>query len=294
LKRTHSSRENTRLFGIVATVVTIGALYFGQVVFIPLSLALLLALVLTPSVAFLERIKLPRTLAICTVVFALIGLMGLLGWQVSEQFVDLTNQMPVYKEALKEKIQRIKGSGGQGFNNASNTLKELENEIAKGPPNSTPIDSLKKTVPPLGSSSSHPLAVQVVPPANPLESFESMVGPLATAGVVAIFTIFILFGREDLRNRLIRLAGAGQLNLMTQAMEEASQRINKFLLLQFFVNSAYGLLIGVALHFIGIPNAALWGLAAAILRFLPYFGPPLAAVMPSCCPWLYFRVGTTP
>jgi predicted PurR-regulated permease PerM len=260
--------------------VTIGALYFGRVVFIPLSLALLLALLLTPPVAFLEKIKLPRTIAIFAVVFALIGLMGVIAWRTSQQFVDLTNQMPAYKEALKTKIQTIKGSGGQSFNNASDTMKELESEIVTATPGSRPTEGPKKTVPPLGSSPGRPLTVQVMPPANPLESFETMFGPLATAGVVAIFTIFILFGREDLRNRLIRLAGAGQLNLMTKAMDEASHRINKYLLLQFFVNSAYGLLIGVALHFIGVPNAALWGLGAATLRFLPYIGPPLAALMP--------------
>jgi hypothetical protein len=107
-----------------------------------------------------------------------------------------------------------------------------------------------------------------------------MVGPLANAGLVIIFTIFILFGREDLRNRLIRLASAGRLKLMTQAMDEASQRINRYLLLQFLVNCAYGLLVGFALHFIGVPNAALWGWGAAILRFLPYIGPLLAALMP--------------
>jgi hypothetical protein len=98
--------------------------------------------------------------------------------------------------------------------------------------------------------------------------------------VVVLFTIFILADREDLRNRLIRLAGGGRLDIMTQALDEATQRINRYLFLQLLVNSGYGLLIFTALHFIGIPNAALWGAAAAILRFLPYVGAPMAALMP--------------
>jgi predicted PurR-regulated permease PerM len=264
----------------VTAVVAISTLYIARVVFIPLALAFLLALLLTPPVAFLERIKLPRPLAIFGVVFALLCLMGLVGWRASEQFVDLTNRMSTYQEALKDKIHAIKGTSSQSLDNASNAVKELESEIVKVTPGSSPEKGPKKSATAPGSSSSHPLAVEVVPPTNPIGSVENMVGPLANAGLVTIFTIFILFGREDLRNRLIRLASAGRLNLMTQAMDEASQRLNRYLLLQFFVNSGYGLLIGFALHFIGVPNAALWGWAAGILRFLPYIGPLLAALMP--------------
>jgi predicted PurR-regulated permease PerM len=280
LKRSYGSRENKRLLGIATAVVVISTLYIARVVFIPLALASLLALLLTPPVAFLERIKLPRPFAIFAVALVLLGLMGLLGWQTSQQLVDLTNRLPTYTEALKDKINSMKGVSSQSFNDASNTVKELQNEIVKVTPGSFPDKDRKNSPAVLGSSSSHPLAVEVVPPTNLIGSVENMIGPMANVGLVTIFTIFILFGREDLRNRLVRLAGAGQLNLVTQAMDEASLRINRYLLLQFCVNSGYGLLIGVALHFIGVPNAALWGMGAAILRFLPYVGPLLAASMP--------------
>jgi len=264
----------------VTAVVAITALYIARVVFIPLALASLFALLLTPPVAFLERIKSPRSLSIFAVVLALLGVLGFVCWRTSQQFLDSTNQMPVYKEALKVKIHSMRGSGSESLKDASNAVKELESEIAKVTPGTSPQDGSKK--PPMvpGSSPSHPLSVQVVPPTNPIGSVQNLVGPLATAGLVTIFTIFILFGRENLRNRLIRLASAGQLNLMTQAMDDASQRINRYLLLQFLVNSGYGLIIGLALHIIGVPSAALWGLLSAVLRFLPYVGPPLAALMP--------------
>jgi predicted PurR-regulated permease PerM len=278
LKRSYSSHENKRLLGIVTAVVAISTLYLARIVFIPLALAFLFALLLTPPVAFLERIKVPRSLAIFTVVLTLLALGGLIGWKTSQQFVDLTDRIPMYKEALKAKIDAIKGSGSQSLSNASKAVEELESEIVQVTPGSSENGS-KKNVP-RGSSPSRPLSVAVVPPTNPIGSVQNLIGPLATTGLVTIFTIFILFGRENLRNRLIRLASADQLNLMTKAMDEASQRINRYLILQFFVNAGYGLLIGVALHFIGVPNAALWGLGAAILRFLPYVGPPLAALMP--------------
>jgi hypothetical protein len=124
------------------------------------------------------------------------------------------------------------------------------------------------------------MAVQVVPTANPLESVGTIFGPIANGLVVAVFTIFMLVSREDLRNRLIKLAGGTRLNPVTKALDETAQRINRYLLLQLLVNAAYGGVIGGVLYVTGIPNAALWGVAASVLRFLPYVGAPLAAIMP--------------
>ena len=281
MKRASASSENSRLLGVVAAVVVIATLYFARVVFIPLALALLFSLMLTPPVAFLERIKLPRILAIFLVVVILVGLMGLIGWKTSRQFVDFTNQLPTYRKTLQDKIHFLRGSSSQSsLNKASDTFKELSKEIGAVAPGSSRANEARKTPAAPGSSTSRPMAVEVVPPSNPLEYVENLLGPLATASVVIIFTVFILAGREDLRNRLIRLAGGGRLNIMTQALDEATERINRYLFLQLAVNSGYGLVIFTALHFIGIPNASLWGVSAAILRFLPYVGPPMAAVMP--------------
>lgn len=280
-KRALTSTADSRLLGVVIAVVVIATLYFARVVFIPLALALLVSLVLTPPVAFLERVRVPRAVAIFLVVALLVGLTGLIGWKTSLQFVDLTGQLPSYKETLRDKIRSLKGASGQSFTKASNTVKELSKEIDAVAPASAPVPTdTKKTAPPLGAPS-RPLAVEVVPPANPLESVESLLGPVGTAGIVILFAVFILAGREDLRDRLIRLTGGdGRLNMMTQALDEATQRINRYLFLQLLVNSGYGLLIFTGLHFVGIPNAALWGVSAAILRFLPYVGAPMAAVMP--------------
>jgi hypothetical protein len=143
----------------------------------------------------------------------------------------------------------------------------LGKEIATTVPGAKqPNDATESQAVP-GSNPSRPLAVEVVAPANPVASLENLLGPLATVGLVALFTLFMLFGREDLRNRFIRVVGGGRLNVMTQALDEATHRINRYLLLQLLVNSAYGLVIGAALHFIGIPNAFLWGFSATILRF---------------------------
>jgi predicted PurR-regulated permease PerM len=253
-------------------------LYFARVVFIPLALAILFSLFLSPIVTFFERIKFPRPLAVVLVVSTLIGLISLLLWQSSQQFFDLTNQLPAYKETLVKKIHTLKRASGESLNKASDVLNDVEKEIVSATPGAPGSDGKKP--PTAGGSPSRPMTVQVVAPANPLESFQNLLGPLASAVVVIVFTIFILLGREDLRNRLIRLVAGNRLNVMTQAMDEASQRINRYLFLQLLVNAGYGTVVAIGLHYIGIPNAGLWGVASAILRFLPYVGAPLAASAP--------------
>lgn len=272
------SNKNSRTPGLLVAIVAIGALYLARIVFIPLALALLFSLLLTPAVAFLERLKLPRILAILFVVIVLSGLAGLIGWKTSQQLVDITQELPTYKSTLETKIQMLKGLKGDSLDKATATVHQLEKDVvAETQPAAGPTDKSRAA---LGSSPSKPMAVEVVPPTNPLEVVENMLGPLVTAGVIAVFTIFILAGREDIRNRFIRLVGRGRLSAMTKALDDATRRVNRYLLLQLAVNVCYGVVIGVAMHMIGIPNAWLWGLCATVLRFLPYIGPPLAALMP--------------
>src|SRR5271170_6695179 len=171
LKRASGSTENSRLLGIVAAVVVIATLYFARIVFIPLALALLLSLVLSPPVAFLERIKLPRALAIFLVVILMVGVMGLVGWKTSQQFVDLTDQLPSYRQTLEDKIRSLKGPGSQSIHKASDTVKELSREITAVSPGAVPSSNeTKRAAPAPGTSVARPIAVELVAPGNPLES----------------------------------------------------------------------------------------------------------------------------
>jgi predicted PurR-regulated permease PerM len=279
VNRTFKSRKDSQLLAVVTGFVVVAALYFAKVVFIPLALALLLSFLLTPVVGLIERVYIPRGLAIFLVIATLGGAIGFLGWKTSQQFVDLTDQIPTYKKVLIEKIQTLKGPDSQSLAKVSATVRDLENEIST-PSVGTPPATRSKQSQPAANSESHPMAVEVISPANPLEAFEGMLGPIATAGIILVFTIFMLLDREDLRDRFIRVAGGGRMIAMTQALDEASRRINRYLLLQMLVNTSYGIIIATGLYFIGIPNASLWGVAATLLRFLPYAGPPMAAAMP--------------
>jgi hypothetical protein len=149
--------------------------------------------------------------------------------------------------------------------------------------------------PPAATETAQPVPVQVVDRADSalelLRAFAApLLKPLGNAAIVIVFVIFMLIGREDLRDRLIHLVGRGRLHVTTQALDDAGSRVSRYLLAQLTVNVTYGIPIGIGLFFIGIPNAVLWGLLATILRFVPYIGPWLAAAFPV---FLSLAVGTT-
>ncbi|MGB7191063.1 MAG: AI-2E family transporter, partial [Acidobacteriaceae bacterium] len=90
--------------------------------------------------------------------------------------------------------------------------------------------------------------------------------------MILIFTFYMLVKHENLRNRLLLLAGRGRISIMSQAMNEAAARISRYLVMNVLLNAAYGVLFGVSLYFLGIPNATLWGALMGILRMVPYAG----------------------
>ena len=283
--RFNPAKDVYHLLAVVVAVVTIAALYFARVVLIPFALAILFTFILTPVVRLLERARLGRMFSSLLVVVLALGTCAGLGWAVSKQFGQVVNELPAYKLNIKEKLASLHWSESHILHSASETVTEISKDLAAkpAPSSSDSAQSFEAT----RSAKDHPatltqpVPVQVIaPPSLPLESMQSILGLLARALIVVVFVIFMLIRREDLRNRLISLIGHGHIHLITQTLDEASSRVSKYLLMQFLVNTGYGIFIGMGLYFIGLPGALLWGVIVGILRFLPYVGPPLGGIMP--------------
>ena len=294
--RSYASRDLFHLLAVVVAVVAIAALYFARMVLIPFALALLFTFILTPVVRILERVHLRRIPSTFLVVLLSVAACGAIGWTVAQQLSDVANQLPEYRSNIKTRLDSLHWPTNHALDSASQTMTEISKELATHPiaPHSgdgaAPQSSIART-----ASTARPVAVEVVkPPALPLESVQNVLGLLGSAVIVMVFTIFMLIRREDLRNRLISLAGEGHLHLVTQTLDDASARVSKYLFFQFIVNACYGIFIGVILHFIGVPGALLWGVIAGVLRFLPYIGPPLGGIMPLLLSLAVFHGWTRP
>jgi predicted PurR-regulated permease PerM len=249
-------------------------LYFARGILVPLAFALILAFLLAPAVTTLGRFGVARVPAVIFTVMVATATVAGAGWLIATQLVEVANQLPGYRVNIHRKIEALRMPKTGPLGQAAQSLKEIGAEVAQAPVEGKPLGGSDK-----------PVAVQVVSPdANQIAEIWRLarpsLAPLAATGVVLIFTVFILIEKEDLRNRLLRLAGTNQLNLMTEALGDAGKRVSRFLSLQGLVNACVGIVIGVGLYFIGVPNAALWGIVAAVLRAVPYVGTMTSSVLP--------------
>jgi predicted PurR-regulated permease PerM len=252
--RSHPSRDLFHLLAVVVGMAAIAALYFARVLLIPFALALLFTFILTPVVRLLERVRLRRIPSTLLVVMLSVAVFGAVGWTVAKQLSEVANQLPSYKSNIKTRLASLHWPANHSLNSASETISEISKDLATSPIASHSANTAGEE--PRASrpaAPGRPVPVEVVKaPALPLESLQSVFGLLGSAVIVLVFTIFMLIRREDLRNRLISLAGEGHLHLVTQTLDDASARVSKYLLLQFVVNTCYGIFIGVCLHFIGV------------------------------------------
>src|SRR5271165_6920619 len=284
--RSEVSRGVFAAMAILATATVIAFLYFAREVFVPITLAVLLSFLLAPAVRWLRRLRVGRVTAVgLTAMIAFIAI-GCFAAVVVTEVSSLAQQLPEYRYNLQTKIRSLPGivPGGGVFRRATAMLQELGSEL------SSPQTQGGTQSAPSGPGTSEPqpakpIPVQVVEPEpGPLQIVQTIIGPLlqplAGAGLVVVFVIMILLEREDLRDRLLRLAGRRDLHRTTEAMNDAAQRISRYLLSQLVVNISCGLPIGIGLTLIGIPNAALWGILVVLLRFIPYLGIVIAAAFP--------------
>jgi len=276
---------------IGATIVAI--LYFGREIFIPIAIALLLSFVLTPLVSRLRRLRLPRLVAVGVSVLLTLGIVGALGTLIGIQAADLVGDIPRYRTTIERKIEGLRASPvGHITDYVANIGRALHTggqDQAKEPAKETPKAAPQPTEPAPGLDEAKPgqkpvlVEVASIPP-GPLEMLGTLLSPvlqpLATVGIVFVVLLFVLMQREDLRDRMIRLAGSSDLHRTTGAIDDAAGRLSRYFVVQLALNTAFGVVIGIGLYVIGVPNPILWAIFSALMRFVPYIGAFLSAILP--------------
>ena len=269
-------------------VITIAALYFGREIFVPMALAVLLSFALRPVVALLRRWYVNRVVAVVAAVGLAFALIVGIGALIGSQLEHLAENLPEYHANIAEKIHSLRDTTtGSGIvSRTAAMLSDLGNEITKSKDKPGRAAANQPGGPAPTTQQQKPMPVEIRPPdPTPVQLMLEVAGPLlqplAMAGIVVVFVIFFLLQRQDLRDRFIRLAGAHDLRRTTQALDDAAQRLSRYLLIQTGLNAGLGALIGIGLWLIGVPNPALWGILAMLLRFVPYIGPVIAAAFPA-------------
>ncbi len=267
---------------LVSGVTVVGVLYLAREVLIPVCLAVLISFVLAPLAQQLRRRGVAQAPAVLTIVLLTFGAILGVGALGASQISQLSEKLPQYQENIRNKIRTLKVSttGNSAVARATTVIDDLSKEISgnKPPPPRDPLALPRSTEP-------QPIPVKIhTPNANPLkiatDFLTPVLNPLASTGLVLLLVIFFLLQQQDLRDRVIKLLGTKTLHRTTEAMDEAATRLSRYFLLQTALNAAFGSTVGLGLWIIGVPSPLLWGSFAMLMRFVPYIGSILAAVLP--------------
>lgn len=274
---------------LIVIAAVAAALYLGRAIAIPIAIAILISFSLGPPVSWLHRHHLGRIPAIIAVVAPVLLALVAFAYLVTTEVGRLAINIPSYQTNIESKVSGIASAlpSRDLLDRGTAFLRDLSRRSHRAEPGTAAQGRSGRGHEqlPAGSTDTKPIAVEIQnPDLTPVDLIRAIVGPLiepvTDAALVLLFVIFFLAEKETLRDRVIRLAGVRDLHRTTMAMDEAGTRVSRYLLMQTLVNSAFGLVVTVALFAIGLPNAALWGGLAAMLRFIPYLGVVAAAVLP--------------
>jgi len=259
---------------VLTAILVVAALQYGQDVFLPLAIAMLITFALSPLVTILRNAGLPMIAAVLLVVTLAFAVISVFLLAVVGQVGQLAQELPTFQENIVTKLEALQNSGAE-----NGLIARLTTMVSAINAEMTMALPQPGTAAPIG-----PIAVEVVERRGAFETLKDIVlpliSPIATAGLVVVVVVFMLLERGELRDRFIRLVGTNDINRTTLVIEEAGIRVGRYLLIQLLVNVIYAIPIGLGLWAIGVPNALLWGMLTLVLRFVPYIGPILAAIFP--------------
>ncbi len=262
---------------LLGMALILGFLAWAQPVVVPVALAILFTFLLAPLSNLLERRRLPRPVSSAVVTLLALAMVIGVFYGVTRQISSLLDEYPKYEQNVTAKITQLRDRGRTGLLDKVEIVSErLSRQLARKRVQDMSVDEREL-------AQAQPVRV-VEEGAFSLSQLWSVAGPalepIALAGLVLVLVLFMLINREDLRDRVISLVGVGQLADTTRALEEAGERLSRYLLLQLIINTGFGVAVAIGLWLIGLPYAPLWGFFAALLRYIPYLGPWLAALLP--------------
>jgi predicted PurR-regulated permease PerM len=266
------SLKSSPLIVVGTLVLIIASMYWARPILIPVALAMLLTFLLSPVDSVLQRLGLGRVVSVALLAALAFSVVGAIGWGISIQVREFAHNLPSYRGNIKKRIEDLQVGQGTTLDMVRVEFEQLIGDVT--------------TNAPLAEQARQPILVTVQGGrfSSGIWQLSPMVQPLLESLfyilLVAILVIFMLLERDELRNRAIRLLGYGRLSLTTQALDEAGQRVSRYLLAQFIINACMGVAIGLGLFLLGVPYALLWGFLIIILRFVPYIGIWIAAILP--------------
>lgn len=263
---------------LVSLVCVLALLHFGREVLEPIVLASILSLVIAPLIRSMYRLGLGRVGAtLSAVLFVAIVIVGI-GVILASQLVSVTTEVPQYRAAIQSKLEIVRQITERPFAHIEAEMKAVSSNSF---PSADAEIQNERTLP---AGQNQPIPVEIRRPQPTTTEtitrlLSSISGPVGEAFLVLVLLIFILLDHESLRDRAIRLTGQSEVGRTIKALGDATEGVSRFFFSQFLVNTAFAIIIAIALWAAGVPHALLFGALSGLLRFIPYLGALIAGGM---------------
>lgn len=255
----------------LATILGVCAvLYIARDLFLPLALGMLIAFILSPLVNGLRRRGLGDTPAVILTVTATAALVAAFFLIFAYQLGQIGANLPQYQGNVLSKIDGLLQAG-----EGSRMIAPLQDMVA------TISERVEAGV---AASEDTTVKVELVQPSSLKDWMTGVIlpalAPLAIFGLTFVVVVFALLERATLRDRLVQLIGGTNILATSRLLAEAGGRVSTYLVAQLVVNVIYAVPIALGLWLIGVPNALFFGLVTLVLRFVPYIGAAISAILP--------------
>jgi predicted PurR-regulated permease PerM/methylmalonyl-CoA mutase cobalamin-binding subunit len=259
---------------ICALIIGTGALYLGKPVLLPLAIALILSVVFSPLATRLEPYC-GRFISAALVVLIVIGFISAMGYFLTIELTAVADQVSEYSDNIGNKLAALEKNTPPWLQHVKEAVSDVQNRVESANP-----------------APRKPREVMALPVPSPLSESLKPVAPIVDAVVntllIIVLLFFLLYSRKDLRDRFVRLAARGRVPIAAEALETASYNVGRYLFLFSLINLGYGVATGIVAWYLGLPSAALWGLVAFLLRFIPYVGAMSSALLPALVAFAMF------
>lgn len=267
---------------IIATVAAVFALKWAQGFFISLLLGILFAYTLSPLVAWLERIHIPRVIGTSIVMASVVSALAFGSYSLRDEVETILDQLPQAATKLSAGLASL--NKGQ-----ASTIKKVQ----------TAADEIEKATSPApgDSARSKRPATHVVidAPGSRLNNF-LWVGSMGAAAMIGqatmvlFLTYFLLLSGDIFKRKLVRVTGPSMSHrkITVRILDDINDSIQRYMVMFLATNVLVGLLTWLALYWIGLENAGAWAVAAGLLHVIPYLGPLVTAAAMAMAAFMQF------
>jgi predicted PurR-regulated permease PerM len=266
--------------GVLATLAAIYTLSWAKAVFIPLLLGVMASYALTPLVDRLERWRQPRVVGAALLLSALVGGLGWAGYALGDDAQNLVRSLPEVAQKLRQTVQRSRVTTPRA-DNPIDKVQQAASELEKA----------------AGANASRagPPKVQIEKPVFDIRDYlwSSTLGLVELIGqavIVLFLTFFLLVSGDSFRRKMVKIAGPrfAEKKLTVQALDEITGQIQRYLLVQVLTIVLVGVATGLSFVALGVQHAAVLGLFAGVLNFIPYIGAILFTAVAAAVALLQF------